>query len=101
MEDYNEKINALDIGAFIFSGGSALGSRFNDKERDLLVILDTAYDEAEKAVSKIITDNEIKDKEVLSMLMAELTGYGTIAEITGFCHGLKAGVRLFLELAVK
>lgn len=101
MDDFNERINILKIGCYILYGGE-LGNRLkNYVHDDLLIIKDSHYDEAEKNINKILKEKQINDKNLLTEIMKEVSDYSSTSEITGFCTGLKAGIKLFIELAIK
>lgn len=101
MDDFEARLNILDIGNYILYGGTITEEFKNNGEKDLIVICNTAYDEAEKAIKKILKDYETNNNKIIENIMKELNNYGSTSEITGFCEGLKAGVKLFIELAVK
>lgn len=102
MNDFENRLDILEIGYYILYGCTINEEFKKDNQKNLTTICNDAYQEAENSIKKTLKNYEINDNnKIIQNIIKELTEYGAISEITGFCKGIKAGIKLYIELAVK
>lgn len=102
MNDFESRLDILEIGYYILYGSLVNKEFKNNVEKNLITMCNNAYEKAENSIKEILKNHKINnDNEITENIIKELNEYGSMSEITGFCTGIKAGIKLYVELAVK